>query len=216
MDIRVTTGRDGGRSRGALITKIIVTDGRDVAAGSGGTGASALGDVDVAGDARVIDLGDIGSDCGAVRYLDIIALVIVTLLIASSSRKPHRRGVALRDGHSTEERNDVRAGRDRGPGGDAEDLGPIAITIVLGDDDVAPGSRVAHGGLITARVALGDGEITGESGEDRAADRYREPDLVAGDRAESPRALPATSVWVMEMLPGRVEFVTLAESPLPC
>ena len=34
------------------------------------------------------------------------------------------------------------------------------------------------------------------------------PEIVA----ESPFALPATSVWVMEMLPGRVEFVTLAES----
>ena len=27
--------------------------------------------------------------------------------------------------------------------------------------------------------------------------------------------LPATSFWVMEMLPGTIEYVTLAESPVP-
>ena len=54
-----------------------------------------------------------------------------------------------------------------GPGGDADDVyciaGRIGSHIVLGDGDVAQGSRAAHGGGITAACTLGDGDIAAEN-----------------------------------------------------
>ena len=113
--------------------------------------------------------------------------------VAHGTRAAHGGGItapcALGDGEIAA----VNAAAENNSGGDVGDGGLIAgrarasaTAIALADEDVAHGSRAAHGGGIKS-VALGDGEITGETGDDRTA--LRVPDVVAGDQGRIGRRI---------------------------